>query len=196
MKKSLAGSQLKTWLKKMRFAKERLKMIYLNVQTASVTAKNGSLNFHGKCDKDLIIFSWGDTGTIEMRKEIEKSKCFWSVKVDKEIESGTERGLGAKEFEEKVRSLKFDSLGYISFIKDSTNIEIFLSQKSHAAFQYLFDKFIASKDLMFEIWTNDFFELSSSTNDSKIPTLDEFYNNELGLLVSDISFTLKHKANT
>lgn len=171
-------------------------MIYLNVQTASVTAKNGSLHFYGKCEKELSIFSWGDTGTIEMRKEIEKSKCFWSVKVDKEIELGTERGLGAKEFEEKVRSLKFDSLGYISFIKDSTNIEIFLSQKSHASFQYLFDKFLASKDLMFEIWTNDFFELSSSTNDSKIPTLDEFYNNKLGLLVSDISFTLKHKANT
>jgi len=131
-----------------------------------------------------------------MRKEIEKSKCFWSVKVDKEIELGIERGLGAKEFEEKVRSLKFDSLGYISFIKDSTNIEIFLSQKSYASFQYLFDKFIASNDLMFEIWTNDFFELSSSINDSKIPTLDEFYNNELGLLVSDISFTLKHKAKT
>lgn len=171
-------------------------MISLDVQVVSITSNtNGNLHFYGKCEKQLIVFEWGDTGIIEMRREIEKSKCFWSVKLDDEIDLGTERGLGAKDFEQKVRSRNFDCLGYLTYLKDinAMNLEIFLNKKSFASFQYLIDKFMIGTNLTFEISTADFIEFNSSLDKSKTSTLDEFYSNKFGLQVSDISFTLKNK---
>jgi hypothetical protein len=173
-------------------------MISLDVQVVSITSnKNGNLDFYGKCEKQLIVFEWGDTGTAEIRKEIEKSKCYWSVKLDEEIDLETERGLGAKDFEQQVRSRKFDCLGYITFLNDinALKLEIFLSKKNFTSFQYLIDKFMVSTNLEFGISTTDFIEFNSSLIKSKTPTLEEFYSNKFGLQVSDISFTLKNKTS-
>ena len=169
-------------------------MMYLTVQSVNIfVEKNGGLLFSGKSKQEISLVSWGTTGTNEMRRKIEKSNCDWSVKVNEEFEFGTERGIGAENFEQQVRSLKFDSLGYITFYKDYdvAHLEIFLGKKNFASFQYLLDKFIADKNLILEIIVQDFRELSSTSSDSKIPTLDDFYNNKNGVLVNEISFALK-----
>jgi hypothetical protein len=174
-------------------------MISLDVQVVSITSnKNGNLDFYGKCEKQLIVFEWGDTGTIEMRKSIENSKCYWSVKLDEAIDLETERGFGANDFEQRVRSRNFDCLGYLTYLKDinAMKFEIFLSKKNFMSFQYLIDKFMVSTNLEFKISTADFIEFNSSNSESKTPTLDDFYTNKLGIEVSDISFTLKNKAVT
>ena len=169
-------------------------MMYLTVQSVNIfVEKNGGLLFSGKSKQEISLASWGSTGTSEMQRKIEKSNCDWSVKVNEEFEFGTERGMGAENFEQQVRSLKFDSLGYITFYKeyDVANLEIFLGKKNFASFQYLLDKFIADKNLVLEIIVQDFRELSSTSSDLKIPTLDDFYNNKNGVLVNEISFALK-----
>jgi hypothetical protein len=171
-------------------------MISLNVKTANITIEeNGNIIYFGECKQEMILRSWGDTGTYDMRRKIEGSKCYWSVKSNEEIDLSTERGLGAADFEQKVRSLKFDSMGYISFYKDydTSNIEIFLSKNKLSSFQYLLDKFISNGNYGFEINIHDFSELSRDNEDSKIPTLDDFFNNKRGVLVSELSFSLKQQ---
>jgi hypothetical protein len=173
-------------------------MISLHVKTANITAEeDDNLIFFGECKQEIILRSWGDTGTHDIRRQIEGSKCYWSVKSNEEIDLSKERGLGATDFEQKVRSLKFDSLGYIAFYKDydTLNIEIFLSKKKLFSFQYLLDKFISIENYGFEININDFRELSRSDEDSKIPTLDDFFNNKRGVSVSELSFSLKQKSS-
>ena len=174
-------------------------MMLFNVQSTDVVVHanfNERIDYYGECKQDIRASTWGDTGTYEMRTAINQATCYWSVALYDDVSTMGIHGDSGKEFAEQAILKNEASTSFIIFYKTnpSLSISIFLAKKSYENFQYVMDKLLAQQNFELLISVPKFIGFRSTISTVPLPTLEEFYEKQVPLIVEDISFTLKYKA--
>jgi len=175
-------------------------MMFFEVENSKIITclnSQGHLSFYGNCKQQLNPITIGDTGSLEMISSINDAECSFHIGRNEDANFLVAYGDTGRKYIELLKTNENPTNSFVTYNKNQKSLSawFFLSDDLFKHTFQIIEKMLINQNLMLLISVGNFIGFRSNISDAELPTLNEFYEDNLPLYLGEISFILKNSSN-